>query len=119
MPWFIYLCHVLYNHAMFYILYTLYLLHRYLFMQHKDFHFCCIVFSHLCCMNTNLCSISTTNSCYIKICQQFHFFQRPYSETLSAYYLLLFPIVFYIKIANSELYLAGTVQFSLLINQLM
>ena len=41
---------------------------------HQDFHFCCIVFSHLYSVNTTLCYINTTNLCCIKICQQFNWY---------------------------------------------
>ena len=55
MPCFIYLCHVLYIYVMCYILMPCfiflsqfqYMLHHYSFVLHQDFHFCCIVFSHL------------------------------------------------------------------------
>ena len=85
MPCFIYLCHVSYNNTMFFIFMPCfiylcqcqYMLHRYSFMLHQDFHFCCIVFSHFCFINKNLCCINTRNLCCIKICQQFHFSHHP------------------------------------------
>ena len=41
---------------------------------HQDFHFCCIVFSHLYSVNTTLCYINTTNLCCIKICQRLNWY---------------------------------------------
>ena len=59
MTCFIYLCHVLYIYAMYYIFMPCfiylcqfqYMLHHYLFMLHQYFYFCCIVFSHLCSLS--------------------------------------------------------------------
>ena len=92
MPFFIYLCHDLYIYFMFYIFLPCFIylcqfqfmLHHYSFMLHQDFHFGCIVFSHLYCINTNLCCINTTNYVVSRFVSSSTFSMTPYSERLSS-----------------------------------